>query len=210
MSKSNVQTVNSGVSRWRLKREGLCRWLYIGLHRPPIPCSAFAPCYWRVTLRSLQRNLHRFHVIFTARRFTSAVYARYGPASVCLSVCLSQVGVLSKRLKKSSLFFTQGYSAYTLCWKGTRIIPKIKRFLLELCFKLWTEPIFFCFFYRHGTWIVASIVNLVQPTIIASSSHRTSACVYNTYWRRRRAGSSATAEICKPIILEKIKRSACR
>jgi len=146
MSKSNVQTVNSGVSRWRLKREGLCRWLYIGLHRPPIPCSAFAPCYWRVTLRSLQRNLHRFHVIFTARRFTSAVYARYGPASVCLSVCLSQVGVLSKRLKKSSLFFTQGYSAYTLCWKGTRIIPKIKRFLLELCFKLWTEPIFFCFF----------------------------------------------------------------
>ena len=147
MSKSNVQTVNSGVSRWRLKREGLCRWLYIGLHRPPIPCSAFAPCYWRVTLRSLQRNLHRFHVIFTARRFTSAVYARYGPASVCLSVCLSQVGVLSKRLKKSSLFFYTGLLGLYIVLEGNSDNSKNKALPSGTLFQTLNWADFFLFFF---------------------------------------------------------------
>jgi len=36
------------------------------------------------------------HVVFTAQRYASALYAMALCLSVCLSVCSSQVGVLSK------------------------------------------------------------------------------------------------------------------
>jgi len=43
-------------------------------------------------------RIHECHlIIFTARRYASAVYATVLCLSVCLSVCLSQVGVLLKR-----------------------------------------------------------------------------------------------------------------
>jgi len=44
--------------------------------------------------------MHQFTTVFTARRYASAVYAMALCPSVCL--CLSQVGVLLKRLKAGS------------------------------------------------------------------------------------------------------------
>ena len=46
--------------------------------------------------------LYLHNDIFTARRQASAVYAVVVRLSVCLSVCLSQVGVLVKRLNVGS------------------------------------------------------------------------------------------------------------
>jgi len=53
-------------------------------------------------------------------------------------------------------------------------------FRLETCPKVWLSG-FFLFFFRHETSsIVASVVNLVQPTTVASLSHWASTFVYNT------------------------------
>jgi len=74
-----------------------------------------------------------------ARRYTSAGTS-YGPVSVCLSHCLSQVGVLSKRLNESSWFLAWDLlSAYpTLRYKEIQVCSKIRVHPLELCSKLRT------------------------------------------------------------------------
>ena len=74
-----------------------------------------------------------------ARRHASAGTS-YGPVSVCLSVCLSQVGVLSKQLNKSSCFMARKLpSTYaTLVIRKLRCLQKSGHFPLELCSELWT------------------------------------------------------------------------
>jgi len=63
--------------------------------------------------------------VFTARCYASAVFAVIVCPSVCLSVRLSQAGVLSKRLDASSWY---------LAWRLPSIYPK-------LCFKeIWISP----------------------------------------------------------------------
>jgi len=62
-----------------------------------------------------------------ARRYASAGTS-HGPVSVCLSVCLSQVGVLSKRLNESSWFLARElHLTYpTLCYKKIQVPSKIR------------------------------------------------------------------------------------
>jgi len=109
--------------------------------------------------------------ILSARRYASATLA----AAPCPSVCLSQAGTLSKRLHGSTWFSVQrlcvlscpvlygnsGISKYrdTSLWN---FVPKVEKF-------------------RHGTSTVASVLNLVRPTIVASLSHWASTFVYNTW-----------------------------
>jgi len=50
---------------------------------------------------------------------------------------------------------------------------------VENCLRLWSQPFFFLFFCRV-TSTIASVVNLVRPTIVASLSHRASTFVYKT------------------------------
>ena len=78
---------------------------------------------------------------------------------MCLSVCLSQVGVLAEWLNESSYFLAQRLPAVypTLFLK---VSPKIAAILCG-------SPIFSVF--PHGTSIVAGVVNLVQ--FIALSVH---------------------------------------
>jgi len=53
---------------------------------------------------------------FTSRHTASAVgYYSHGPVSVCVTVSLSQVGVLSKVMNRSSSFFALFDPSYTLC-----------------------------------------------------------------------------------------------
>jgi len=61
-------------------------------------------------------------VIFTSRRYASAVYA----GVVCLSVRLSQAGVVSKRLDESNWLLARRLSFTTLCYKEIWISPKIR------------------------------------------------------------------------------------
>jgi len=67
-------------------------------------------------------------VFLPARRCASAGTS-YGPVSVsvCLSVCLSQVGVLSKRMNGLVWFLTWGLlsTSLTLCFKEIRVSTKI-------------------------------------------------------------------------------------
>jgi len=84
----------------------------------------------------------RPHEIFlSARRYASAALVVARGVSVCASicVCLSQVGVLSKRLRRSSWFCHGGFLPPILPLYDTeiRVHPKI-RLSLELCPKLWT------------------------------------------------------------------------
>ena len=60
--------------------------------------------------------------------------------SACLSVCLSQAGVVSKRLDEWSWFLARRLpSTYTtLSCKEIWVSPKLRYFCLELCPKLWT------------------------------------------------------------------------
>ena len=95
--------------------------------------------------------------VFT--RDASAVYA----TALCLSVCLSQVGVLFKRLDRLSWFLAQRrYSTYsTPCCKGILVFSKMRVLLsggtspqtMNLPNFLLSSP-------RHGTWTVASVVKL--------------------------------------------------
>jgi len=53
--------------------------------------------------------------------------ASYGPVSVCLSVCLSQVGVLSKRMDGLSWFLAWRLVIYpTLCCKEIQLSTKLR------------------------------------------------------------------------------------
>ena len=62
-------------------------------------------------------------------RWRHAMLARYQPW-FCVSVCLSQGGVLSERLNRASWFST----AYpTLCFKEIRAVPKINGTILLNC-----------------------------------------------------------------------------
>jgi len=71
---------------------------------------------------------------------------------------------------------TQAPSAYPArCWKGILISPKIRVLPSRALFQ---TPIFLLF--CRSMSIVASVVNLVRPTTVASLPHRTSTFVYNT------------------------------
>jgi len=76
--------------------------------------------------------------IITTRRYGRAVFAVV--MSVRLSVCLSQAGVVSKRLYEWSWFLARRLpSTYTtLSCKEIWVSPKLRYFCLELCHKLWT------------------------------------------------------------------------
>ena len=69
-------------------------------------------------------------MLLPARR-NASTGTSYGPVSVCLSVCLSQVGVLSKRMNElSSWFLTRELSLTypTLCCKEIQV-PSIQGFI---------------------------------------------------------------------------------
>ena len=124
---------------------------------------------------------------------------------VCLSICLSHAGIVSKLLKRSNWFSTQRLPSvyHTVCSTGIRVPPKIRAtfFPLELCPKLWTNPIFW-FFFRHGMSTTASIINLVRTTSTVSSSHCASIhlCLQQAgYDTPRRADSSATTDTCHVV-----------
>jgi len=82
---------------------------------------------------NLSEGIH--NAFLPARRYASAGTS-YGPVSDCLSarvcVCLSQVGVLSKRLNKSDFFSWELLLIYTTL---AMVLP------LEVCSKLWTKKI---------------------------------------------------------------------
>ena len=63
---------------------------------------------------------------FRARRYASAIIAR--PIALCLSVCSSQAGIVSKRLDGSSSFLAQRLppAYHTPCFKGIWVSPKIR------------------------------------------------------------------------------------
>jgi len=71
-----------------------------------------------------------FKIFFTARRYASAVYAVVVYPSLCRSVCLSQAGVVSKRLDKSSWFLAWRLpSTYpTLCYKVICVSSELEYF----------------------------------------------------------------------------------
>jgi len=58
--------------------------------------------------------------------------------TLCLSLCLSQVDFLSKRLGGSSWFWHGGYKEKNCVCKEIQIYTKIGYFPLRLCAKLWT------------------------------------------------------------------------
>jgi len=66
--------------------------------------------------------------IFTARRSASAVYVMGMCQSVCVCVCLSQVGVLLKWLDGSSWFFGMeaSFDQSTLCFKEIQVSTKMR------------------------------------------------------------------------------------
>ena len=69
--------------------------------------------------------------IFLTRRYAGVVYS----VVLCLSVRLSQAGVVSKRLDESSWFLAWRLpSTFTLCFKEILVFPKIRL----LYPKLWT------------------------------------------------------------------------
>jgi len=92
----------------------------------------------------------------------------------CPSVYLSQAGIVSKRLNRSSLFFgaqaTLG-SSYTT---GNSGISKVRALPSETVPNSGLKNI------RHGTSTVANVVKLVRPTTDASLSRWASTFVYNT------------------------------
>jgi len=86
-------------------------------------CYVVLSCYI-VHLHIVLQNVQR--PVFTSRRYASAVYAMAPCPSVCIR--LSQVGVLSKRLKKSSWFLARGasFNLPNTVFKKIRVSPKIK------------------------------------------------------------------------------------
>jgi len=133
----------------------------------------------RVRARDLARHFTTVIIRYIARDdrrrcFPAEPYISCGR---CLSVCLSQVGVLSKRLDLSSWFYSLYLrAAYPTLWcKGIGVPSKIRVLPSgTLSQTLDLEK------FRHGTSAVASVVNVVRPTTVASLSHRASTFVYNT------------------------------
>ena len=102
-----------------------------------------------------------------------ARYCSYGRVSVCLSACLSGVGVLSKLVDGSSWFLPWRLdpSTYrTLCHKDIRMSPKlqIRYFPLELGHELWNYT---KLSYRRGTArravSVGTVRNVAKNTLTA-------------------------------------------
>jgi len=86
---------------------------------PPVEYQ-YILIYDNVTRR---RNLCTADMILPARRCARAVLAVTLCMYVCLCVCLSQVGVLSRRLNRSSGVFwlqVRGYSRLTLHCAGKK------------------------------------------------------------------------------------------
>jgi len=82
-------------------------------------------------LLSICRKESTIYAFLPARRYASAGTS-YGPVSDCLSacvcVCLSQVGVLSKRLNKSDCFLSWELLLIytTLCYKEIQVLSKAR------------------------------------------------------------------------------------
>ena len=93
-------------------------------------------CCYIVHLHIVLENVQR--PVFTSRRYARAVYVMAPCPSVCIR--LSQVGVLSKRLNKSSWFLARELpSTYpTLFLRKFGYLQKLRYFSLELCTELWT------------------------------------------------------------------------
>jgi len=95
---------------------------------------------------------------FTARRYASAVLATARCPSVCLSVCLSQAGVVSKPLDESSWSLTRSLlsACPSLYCNGIHVPSKIRVVPSgTLAQTLDLEK------FRHGTSGVASVVTVV-------------------------------------------------
>jgi len=87
-------------------------------------------------IRDGYRTAYMYFMLFTARRYDSAVFA----VVVCPSVRSSQNGIVSKRLGGSSWYLAQSLpSVYpTLCCKEIWYFQKVKYLHVELCPKLRT------------------------------------------------------------------------
>jgi len=98
--------------------------------------------------------------ILPARHYASAGTS-FGPVSVCMSVCLSQVVVLSKGMDGLSLIMFLSWrllsTSPTLCFKEIQVSTKNKGAFLVSCFK---TPDFKKF--RHGISVVERAVNLAR------------------------------------------------
>jgi len=94
-----------------------------------------------LTTTSIYSRYFPRNLPFTARRY--AMLARYMP-SLCVYVCLSQVGVLSKRLNESSwLMALELPSTFHLPRRSDEMLvgPKIKVLSRRFYPKLWTQKI---------------------------------------------------------------------
>jgi len=89
------------------------------------PTSRSPTAAWQVVARA-PAGRQAGVVISTARRYASS-RSSCGPVSRCLSVCLSQVGVLSKRLYRFVLFFARTlWTCLALCCKKIQVSAKIR------------------------------------------------------------------------------------
>jgi len=124
---------------------------------PRTPSNFCAPS--RESTHALQR-LRCFYRAMLSVRGTG-----HGPVSVC--VCLSQVGVLSKRLNESGWFLARElHSTYpTLCYKGIHVLAKIRTLpsgmLLQTRSRLRK--------FRHGISIVEACYQLSLRKVDAQS-----------------------------------------
>jgi len=98
--------------------------------------------------------------------------------SVCLSVCHKSVSECSVETdERIELMFAQRLlSAFPMCWKEIRISSKMA--LPSWHFSSQTLNVANFLHSRHGTSNVASVVNLVRPTTVASLSHWASTAVW--------------------------------
>jgi len=151
-------------------------------------------------------------MLLPARRSASAGTS-YGPVSVCLSVCLSQVGVLSKLMNESSSWFlTRELSLTypTLCCKEIQV-PSIQGFIpsgtlpqtlrlrkfrdsisiVEACYRLSSRKMDA---QSVTNWAVVSQLSryyLRSPTLDhCNLSHRSSSSVYSTIMSRESISDS--------------------
>ena len=112
-----------------------------------------------------------------------------------MALCLSQVGVLSKRMDWSSWVWHEGFRSI------------LRYFPLELCHKLWTFKISPCAAWRSSQRVANFRSTKVKKTGPSSVNYVNNTCdgqrlVYHTGYqplytaRLRRTGSSATANTC--------------
>ena len=131
---------------WRLAQSSTCCntskavntrfWSRRQLPRRDSTCRSatmsFAICTLLTTLLAFSLAVRHCHGIFTARRYSSAVLR-----CLYLSVCLSQVGIVSKREDDSSWYSACRLpSAYpSLCCKKTSVPPKVRILFFETLFQ---------------------------------------------------------------------------